>query len=1157
MGARRVTAAEALVAGVLLVLVATSAAGQTFQGGLRGTVRDPQGVVPGATVTLVNEATNVSRETVSNEAGAYAFPAVPPGTYSVRVSVPGFKTYERRGIAVGTQQLVALDIVLEVGAIEESITVTGESPLIDTSTASTATTLDRKLIESLPTPGRNAFLMGVTAPTMIRTGDLQWDRQQDQTNASLISLGGGTRRGNNYLLDGFPITDMRNRSVINPTLEAVEEVKVQVHTYDAEMSRTGGGVFNVTGKSGTNEFHGAGLFQTRPTRWLEQNFFLKRQGIPKADQYYRLYAYGLGGPIVRNRTFFWTALEGYRSMTTRNGSLIFPTERERRGDFSQSGITIYDPLTTRVDPATGQYIRDPFPGNIIPASRINPVAAKILSYVPKPDVERSDGTPNYVRTAEIVDKAQMMTAKVDHRFNDAVSLSGMYVWNYTREPSGGYWESNLFASPEWRLARDIHILVFNNTYVLNDTTVTTLRVGWNRFKDNMSVPHAFDPADLGFAPTFLNSIQVKKFPQIYATDYGEVGTDYLAGWESRDDITWYSWGFNGTLTKLVGRHSFKVGGDYRVLGLDTHIWGQPSGSFTFDRRFTQGPNPLAPASKTGNAIADLLLGYPASGSAPVTSPTRVFTRYWSGYVQDDFRVSSRFTVNYGVRFEHEDGLMEKDNRFTVGFDQNAVNPLNTKVRLPDGRPIKGGLIYAGVNGAPTHQGNPPAVKVGPRAGINWSVNDKTVVRGGYGILWAPWNYPYPGTVNYGNVGYTQVTYLQQDTLRPFTTIDNPFPAGLEQPVGNRLGMLTGVGGNIYFIDQDKGAPRVQQWSADVQRELPGHLAVTVGYMGAAGDHLGVGGTNDSAININQLDPSYMAMGPALLERVPNPFFGVPEAGGFAALSTIERGQLLRPFPQFRNVYKLQATVAKSRYHALVLQLEKRVTGWWGGRFNYTFSRLKDNQFGESNFYSARPGVPLNNYDLDAEYAVSLLDVPHKVALSPVVQLPFGVGRPYLNAGGWTDYVFGGWSVAAIVTLESGFPFAVGQTPNNSGLFGSGQRPNVVPGVDPKTSGSTIDRLGGWVNPAAWSLAPAFTFGNAPRTDTRVRTPARKNLDIVFVKAFRTGGSTRGELRVELLNATNTPKFREVANSFGSRTFGQITRQAGFMRITQIGFRFVF
>ncbi len=1143
--------------GVVCLALAGGAAGQTFQGSLRGTVRDPQGVVPGATVTVVNEATNVSRETVTNEVGAYAFPALAPGTYTIRVSMVGYKTVERKGIIIETQRLFTLDVQLELGAIQESITVTGETPLIDTSTASTATMLDRKLLESLPTPGRNAFLIGVTAPTMIRTGDLQWDRQQDQTNASLISLGGGTRRGNNYLLDGFPITDMRNRSVINPSLEAVEEVKVQVHTYDAEMSRTGGGVFNVTGKSGTNEFHGAGLFQTRPTRWLEQNFFLKRQGVPKVDQYYRLYAYGVGGPIVRNRTFFWTALEGYRSMTTRNGSLIFPTDRERRGDFSQSGVTIYDPLTTRLDPVTGQYVREPFPGNVIPANRINPVAAKILSYVPKPDVDRSDGKPNYVRTAEIVDKAQMMTAKIDHKFTDAVSLSGMYVWNFTREPSGGYWETNLFASPEWRLARDIHIIVLNNNWVLNDTTVMTLRAGWNRFGDNMSVPYPFDPADLGFSRVFLDSIQMKKFPAIFATDYGEVGTDYLAGWESRDDIRWSSWGFNGTVTKLAGRHSVKLGAEYRILGLDTHIWGQASGSFTFDRSFTQGPNPLNPSASSGNAIADLLLGYPASGSVPITSPLNVFVRYSGGYIQDDFRVSSRLSLNYGVRFEQETGLRERNNRFTVGFDENAVSPLNNRVRLPDGRTIKGGLVYAGVNGAPTEQGDQPPLKVGPRAGLVWSIDDDTVVRGGYGILWAPWNYPYPGTVNYGNMGYTQITYLQQDRLRPFTTLDNPFPTGLEQPAGNSLGLLTGVGGDIYFIDPKKGAPRVQQWSVDMQRQLPGNMAVTVGYMGAAGDHLSVGGTVDSAININQLDPSYLAMGPALLERVPNPFYGVPEAGGFASLSTIERGQLLRPFPQFRNVYKLQSTVARSRYHALVLQLEKRVTGWWGGRFNYTLSRLKDNQFGESNFYSARPGVPLNNYDLEAEYGVSLLDVPHKVALSPVVRLPFGVGRPYLNRGGWIDYLLGGWEIAAIVTLESGFPFAVGQTPNNSGLFGSGQRPNVVPGVNPKTSGSTIDRLGGWVNPAAWSLAPAYTFGNAPRTDTRVRTPARKNLDIVFAKAFRTGGSTRAELRIELLNATNTPKFREVVNTFGSRTFGQITRQAGFMRIVQIGARFVF
>lgn len=1146
----------------LLVLLfgTTVTSAQTFHGGLRGEVRDASGVVPGVTVTLINEETNLTRETQTNEIGQYAFTAVVPGNYTLKAAVTDYKTYENRGLRIGTQQFVTLDVTLEIGAIQESVTVTGESPLVETSNASTGTVIDRKALELLPTAGRNAYLMSVTVPTVVTSGDTQFNRQQDQTNASLVSLGGGPRRGNNYLMDGFPITDMRNRSVVNPTIEALEEVKVQVHTYDAEMGRTGGGIFNVLTKSGANNFRGSGFYQTRPTGLLEQNFFLERQGVPKVDQYYRLYGGAFGGPIIRNRTFFWTATEGYRSLTTRNGSLRFPSSRERAGDFSQttaggSPVVIFDPFN--VD-ANGNRI--PFENNQIPANRINPVAAAIAGFLPAPDDDVSNGEPNYVRTANIVDRADMFTGKVDHKFSDRVSLSGTYLWNRTDEPFAVFWDENLFGSPSWKLDRKINVVVVNNSYILDDDTVATVRAGWNRFEDNCSIPHSFDPGQLGFNQVFLNSMQDRKFPKVSMEDFGWIGGvtgDEVIGWDSRNDIEWYSWGANGSVSRLIGRHTWKLGADFRHMGLNTQIWGQSSGDFSFTRRFTQGPSPLNPASATGSSFADFLLGYPASGVAQVTNPTEVFFRYYGGYIQDDFRVNSSFTLNYGLRLDHEEGLQEREDRLVVAFDRNATSPLNAMVQLPDGRPLMGGLVYAGQNGAPKHQGDPPAIKASPRVGAVWSWNRDTVVRSGWGIFYAPWNYPFPNTNNYGQTGYTQPTTLQQGSLVPITSIDNPFPGGLEQPSGNSLGLLTGVGGNVFFIDQNKEAPVVQQWSVDVQRELPARMAITVGYMGSRGKNLGLGGTIDTAVNMNQLDPQFLSMGSALLELVPNPFFGVPEAGGLASLRTIERGQLLRPFPQFRNVNALQVTAGRSQYHAVIFQLDKRMTGWWGGRYSYTFSRLDDNQFGESNFYANRPGTALNNYDLDAEYARSLMDMPHKIVLAPMVNLPFGRDRRFLNRTGPLDWVFGGWSISAIATFESGFPLAVGQSPNNSGLFGSGQRPNVVEGVDPNTSGGTIERLNGWVNPAAWTQAPAFTFGNAPRTDPRVRTPMRNNLDITFNKDFRLGGTARAQLRAEILNATNTPKFRGFGNTFGTSSFGRITTQAGFQRITQISMRFLF
>src|SRR4029453_18383275 len=346
--------------------IASGASAQTFTGGLRGAVRDANGVVPGVTVELVNESTGISRESVSNDQGEYNFAAVQPGTYSLKASLTGFKTYENKGVRISAQQFITMDIALEIGQLQETITVTGQSPIIDTSNASGGGVIDSQQLSALPSGGRSAFLFAVTIPTVIASGDAQFNRQQDQTNASLLSLGGGTRRGNNYLVDGVPTTDLRNRASANPSIEALEEVNVQLHLYDAEAGRTGGGTFNVATKSGTNVWRGSGFYQNRPKWGAKNNFFADLAGTPKPDTYFHLGGGGFGGPIIKNRTFFWAAFEGYGSNTTRGGSLRFPTSRERRGDFSQTFnsngtlAVIYDPLSG--DPTTGAG-RTPFPGN--------------------------------------------------------------------------------------------------------------------------------------------------------------------------------------------------------------------------------------------------------------------------------------------------------------------------------------------------------------------------------------------------------------------------------------------------------------------------------------------------------------------------------------------------------------------------------------------------------------------------------------------------------------------------------------------------------------------------------------------------------------------------------------------------------------------------
>lgn len=1176
---RKLVSRCCILALLVVPLVTNAAWAQTFTGGVRGVVSDSGGVVPGVTVTLINEGTGASREAVSNESGAYDFAAVQPGTYTVKAELTGFKTFESKGVRVGTQQFVTMDIKLDVGQLQETITVTGAAPLIDTSNASTGAIIDSTQLQTLPSAGRSAFLFAVTVPTVVASGDSQFNRQQDQTNASLLSMGGGTRRGNNYLVDGVPITDMRNRASANPTIEAIEGVNVQVHQYDAETGRTGGGTFNVATKSGSNEWRGSVFYQTRPKWGMKNNFFSELAGQPLPNTYFHQLGGGFGGPVLKNRTFFWVGNESYGSMTTRNGNLRFPTTRELQGDFSQSFdgsgrlIVIYDPLT---GDANGQG-RQPFPGNVIPANRLNPVSVKLASYLPKPDTEVSNGSANRVRTAEIEDRAQMYTAKLDHRFSDAVSLNGFYLYNRTNEPCANYWEpglngENRFADPgDYILRRRVNLVALNNTWLPSNNTVFTLRYGWNRFYDNNTLSIDFDPAQLGFPSSFLGALQTQKFPQITVTDYTNPDFTRLMGAIDPVNINWHSWVANASMSKLLGRHTFKMGLDYRMIGLDFQSFAGGGGDFRFDRRFTSlDPtiNGVNGATPSGNAFASFLLGYPSGDSGnlsrvALSTPLELFTNYYGFYAQDDFRVSSKLTLNYGIRLEHEQGLQEQNNNFTVGFDRglqlpgtygNAVNPLT-------GQRITGGLMYAGQNGANEYQGDPPAVKFSPRLGVVYAISPKAVLRSGYGIYWAPWNYQAPNNTNYGQIGAANTTFIGQDPFRPTVNMSNPFPAGLLQPTLNQNGALTGLGGQIEFIDQDKQAPYVHMYSADFMRELPGNLAIGFEYAGAIGRNLGLGGSNDGILNINQVPytAANLALTSAQLnEQLPNPFFGMVQPAGTSlnvTSPTLPRRQLLRPFPQFGDILMRQNTQGKNQYHAGILKFERRMAGGWGGRINYTYSRLKDNQFAEGNFFSRNGGEAQDVNNLEAEYSVSLLDVPHKLVMSPMVELPFGEGKRWAQSG-IGKAILGGWTLSSIISLESGFPMALRGQNNLSALGGRIQWVNV--NGEFATDGGREERIiGTWLTPSNLSQPTANQLGTGGRTQTEVRTPHRNNVDFVATKEVPIKGRTRGEFRFEVLNLTNTVKVRGPVEQLGSATFGKILVQSGFQRLTQLTFRVAF
>jgi len=1120
---------------------------QSYQGGIRGRVIDPGGgALAVAKVTLIDEATSVQRATISNEAGEFVFNSVDPATYTVKVESPGFKKFDRMGVIVATQAFITLDLKLEIGDVTESVNVTEEVPLMETANASTGQVIDRQKLVDLPNLGRNPFMMAKIAANVVQAGDPRFNRMQDQSGSSAISIAGGPVRGNNYLLDGVPITDSTNRAVIIPTIESVQEVKVQANTYDAEMGRTGGGMFNTYLKSGSNEFHGSLFGYTRQSEWLANNFFNNRSGIARPDQPFYNYGASLGGPVVipkvyngKNKTFLWFGAEAYRQKSGLSRDTAVPTIAERNGDFSKSITkagalqTIYDPTTTRTA-ADGSAIRDPFPGNVIPPSRINPIGLAIASYFPTP--QRSTaylGANNFLGNGVLGDRADQVTGKLDHEVTSWWHANVSYLHYKSREPGGNLFGS-VAAPGASLLYRKVDATQVNSVFTPNPTTVISVRYGFNRFPNfTIYESSGFDPAKLGFPGNFVQQLQYLQFPSITMQTMTALGSGG-ASWS-----VYHSKNALASVSKFMGRHSLKAGFDYRLLHIDFVNFGA-AGSFTFNDQFTR-KDPNKGADGTGSDVASLLLGIPASGSATQATKFFQFIRYYAGYVQDDFRVSSKLTLNMGLRYEYETGPRDANDHFLVGFDANAVSPL--------GAPAKGGVMYAGVNGNGSTCCSPSNKKFAPRIGAAYALNDKTTIRGGYGIFWAPISFSGLSTI-----GYTQTTdYIGtfDGGLTSSGSLSNPFPSGLLQPVGNSLGLLAGVGSSVTYPNQNSGSTRVQQFSFDIQRQV-GSITFAAGYVGSRTANLIIG---TGTVNYNQLLPSNFSQGSALLQSVDNPFFG--KGTGVIAPAKIQRQQLLRPFPQFSSVSATLGDDNHAKYDSFVLKAQKRFSKGMTFVSSWTYSKNMDNSFGTGNFFLSSSTSPQNAYDLGAEYGLAIVNTPSSFKNGATYELPFGKGKSFLgNSNKLMDELVGGWQINVVNLIQTGFPLTIVQDQNLNSVIGAGvMRPNAT-GVSPSTSGGLSTRLDSYINPAAFATAPQFTFGNVSRT-IGLRSPGTINWDMSLIKSFSIYERFKGQFRAEAINAMNTPQFNGPNSNFGNANFGKITQQGNFPRYIQLGVRMTF
>ncbi len=1121
-----------LLCGVIFSALAMS---QEFRGTIRGRIMDPSGAaVAGAAIEVVNTETNVKVTATSNEAGNYQVPFLLPGDYVVRVEHPGFKTLERRGIRVSLNELVTLDLTLELGQTTESVTVTASAPLLNTASADLGQVIERSMVETMVVSlSRNVINIRNLAPGV--TGGTGTYTSSAQGNFS-IAGGGGTRGDNEIVVDGIPNTSVGGTIGFVPSLDAVEEVKVHTTMFDAAYGHSNGGAVTITTRGGTNEPHGA-LYLYKRWKALNANSWTNnRLGLEKPPVTYHQWGYALSGPVLlprlydgRNRTFFSTTLERDHDARELTRQARVPTEAERKGDFSQTRnrlggpFTIYDPATTVVEGTRAT--RQPFPGNVIPGARLSPIGSAVLSRYPLPNQPAPLQIAAYnwaLSKIYAVDQHQV-SARVDHVLSDRQRLfvrvgvldrlqkAEDLIFGSTSFPVSG--SSDLGSL----IRRRISVAV-DDTLVLSPTLVGSVRLGVLSYSSRSESGAAgADPKELQIPDIVVRNQAFRGWPNF---SLGENIPNLGSGMSfSRDMVS----SLVTTWTKLSGNHAFKFGADYRRGQIHSVSPGSNAvGTFNFTPTFTQAnPFDARSADTSGSGMASLLLGLAASGNFGYNTATSIQNHYWGLFAQDDWKVTGRLTLNLGLRYELETPFTERFNRMGVRFDETARLP----VQVP-GMDLRGGILFAGVDGNPRRQ---PVDKnnFGPRLGFAWSVAPRTVIRGGYGVFYSIVSM---NTTFFGGLGVFNTVTPYVGTVdngaTPFTTLANPFPQGLRQPLGAAAGLMAQVGDSIGFLGEPRMNPYNQQWQFSVQQELPARTLIELAYTGMHSLK------QPESFNLNEKPDVYLALGAEENRRVPNPFLGVfPATSTLGQGTTITQNRLWVRFPQFTSATLNAAPTGRALYHALHAKADKRLTHGLTVLWTYSFSRLMDNNTTSvinPRFYRA----------------VSPIDQKHVTRLAFVYQLPVRFAGP-----GWNrvwNQILGGWSVSGLAQFATGTPLSV------SHAYG---RPLRI--RNPRLSGPVHERLGDRRDATGRVLNPYFditAFQPLPNQYTvtpeppmldELRAPGTRSLNASFFKNFPIRERLRLEIRLDATGLTNTPNFGAPGTNMSqAATFGVITSAGG-------------
>ncbi|MSV27684.1 MAG: TonB-dependent receptor [Bryobacterales bacterium] len=1055
---------------------------QEITGTVLGSVSDDTGaVVPGVKVDIRNIGTNVTRTYTTNEAGLYAFPFLNPGNYELTVEAAGFQRFVQQNIILEVNQRLRIPVTMTVGAVTENVTVTGAPPALETASGSLGQTIDSRPIAQLPNLNRNPLNIVFLSPGLSPNN---FDRESSTAAATMGSINGGRADDNEVLLDGgSTISLSSNIAVLNPNIDTVAEVRIQTNSYSAEFGRAVGGTVNVTTKSGTNEVHGTLFEFHRNAAFTARNFFDGKEPRFTRNQF----GGAVGGPVYlpkvydgRNRTFFFASFEGIRQTLGLTNIGTLPSEAMRSGDFT--GLpAVYDPMTTAV--RDGVQGRLTFPGNRIPSSRFDSVSSNILKYYPLPT--RAGSVNNFTLSLPTTSVEDRIAARIDHNVGVKNKFFGRYLYDDPRNSTTNNGPRTL---PDARVDPSLpqqpksYQWVLGDTHLFSPRTLNEFRFTFFRFLSTQypgSLNLGF-PSQLG-----LKGVDQALFPRVDITGFLPLG--HASVNDTRQNL--FSW--SDTVSHTVGSHTLKFGFAASRFQFNNRGKGVLSGSFSFN----QLPTAQVGQATTGNPLASFLLGFPISSSLETIRPT--FGHRWTNFgqfVQDEIRISSRLTLNLGLRYEIETPLIE-------------VNDLQSTFDVR-----KRGFVFAGADGAPRRLSDTDYHNFGPRLGFAWTprANGKFVVRGGYGGFYA--------STSSSQVQQSRATGFTATGLFPSpdngVTLPIKLDQGLPRIVIDPRAATNAQNISTNVIERNSKRAQIHQWNLNLERQF-GDFLVQVAYAGSKGTHLIA-----SSYNINQVPTALLGPGNA---------------------------QTKRPFPDFQNITVNNPNAATSIYNGFYASVNRRLSRGLTLITSFTVHKSIDSSSGRGAFIEYGGLGPQDNYDRRTERGISQFDRTKRYVAGWVYELPAG------NRQGLAKLLLAGWESSGIVEFMDGTPLAMTNTPNQTNSLGGGARPNRAAGVSPSLDNRTPAR---YFNTSAFVAPPQFTFGNASRTEPSLRTPGWATVDFSMLKNFALGERRSLQFRAESFNLTNRTNFQRPNTVLGTPQFGQILAAWAPRRI-QFGLKVIF